>query len=255
MDVNKNSYTFLFASLMVLVVALLLSVSYVQLKPFQDRNIELEKKQNILSSVGINILREEAEDTYDKYIIEEVVVDNQGEKVLGYSAFDIDLAKEIKKSSEDQLLPLFVSEMNDKKQYIIPLRGKGLWGPIWGFISLESDLNRVFGAVFDHKAETPGLGAEINQDFFQLPFKGKEIFKDNTLMSIKVVKGGASKDDLYSVDGISGGTITSDGVTDMLYERLSMYSAYLNKMKKSNEVESMILELDSLDIISDSIIN
>jgi len=255
MDVNKNSYTFLFASLMVLVVALLLSVSYVQLKPFQDRNIELEKKQNILSSVGVNISREEADDVYDKYIIEEVVVDNQGEKVLGYSAFDIDLAKEIKKSSEDQLLPLFVSEMNDKKQYIIPLRGKGLWGPIWGFISLESDLNRVFGAVFDHKAETPGLGAEINQDFFQLPFKGKEIFKDNTLMSIKVVKGGASKDDLYSVDGISGGTITSDGVTDMLYERLSMYSAYLNKMKKSNEVESMILELDSLDIISDSIIN
>jgi len=255
MDVNKNSYTFLFASLMVLVVALLLSVSYVQLKPFQDRNIELEKKQNILSSVGINILREEAEDTYDKYIIEEVVVDNQGEKVLGYSAFDIDLAKEIKKSSEDQLLPLFVSEMNGKKQYIIPLRGKGLWGPIWGFISLESDLNRVFGAVFDHKAETPGLGAEINQDFFQLPFKGKEIFKDNTLMSVKVVKGGASKDDLYAVDGISGGTITSDGVTDMLYERLSMYTAYLNKMKKSNEVESMILELDSLEIISDSIIN
>ncbi len=255
MDVNKNSYTFLFASLMVLVVALLLSVSYVQLKPFQDRNIELEKKQNILSSVGINILREEAEDAYDKYIIEEVVVDNQGEKVLGYSAFDIDLAKEIKKSKKDQLLPLFVSEMNDKKQYIIPLRGKGLWGPIWGFISLESDLNRVFGAVFDHKAETPGLGAEINQDFFQLPFKGKEIFKDNTLMSVKVVKGGASKDDLYAVDGISGGTITSDGVTDMLYERLSMYTAYLNKMKKSNEVESMILELDSLDIISDSIIN
>ena len=255
MDVNKNSYTFLFASLMVLVVALLLSVSYVQLKPFQDRNIELEKNQNILSSVGINILREEAEDAYDKYIIEEVVVDNQGEKVLGYSAFDIDLAKEIKKSSEDQLLPLFVSEMNGKKQYIIPLRGKGLWGPIWGFISLESDLNRVFGAVFDHKAETPGLGAEINQDFFQLPFKGKEIFKDNTLMSVKVVKGGASKDDLYAVDGISGGTITSDGVTDMLYERLSMYTAYLNKMKKSNEVESMILELDSLEIISDSIIN
>ena len=130
-------------------------------------------------------------------------------------------------------------------QIIIPLRGKGLWGPIWGFISLESDLNSVFGAVFDHKAETPGLGAEINQDFFQSPFKGKEIFKDNTLMSVKVVKGGASKDDLYAVDGISGGTITSDGVTDMLYERLSMYTAYLNKMKKSNEVESMILELDS----------
>ena len=255
MDVNNNSYTFLFASLMVLVVALLLSVSYVQLKPFQDRNIELEKKQNILSSVGIDILREEAEDAYDKYIIEEVVVDNQGEKVLGYSAFDVDLAKEIKKSSEDQLLPLFVSEMNGNKQYIIPLRGKGLWGPIWGFISLESNLNSVFGAVFDHKAETPGLGAEINQDFFQSPFKGKEIFKDNTLMSVKVVKGGASKDDLYAVDGISGGTITSDGVTDMLYERLSMYTAYLNKMKKSNEVESMILELDSLEIISDSIIN
>ena len=255
MDVNKNTYTFIFASVLVIVLAAILSFLSVNLSPKQDANIVKEKKQNILKSVGINTSRDSSDVLYNQYIKEEIVLDYNGDIVEG-TAFNVDLKLEMKKNIKDQLFPIFLANIdNNRECYIIPLRGKGLWGPIWGFISLESDLNRVFGAVFDHKAETPGLGAEINQDFFQLPFKGKEIFKDNTLMSVKVVKGGASKDDLYAVDGISGGTITSDGVTDMLYERLSMYTAYLNKMKKSNEVESMILELDSLEIISDSIIN
>ena len=150
-------------------------------------------------------------------------------------AFNIDLAKELKKAPKDQFLPLFIGQ--DKSgvvKYIIPLRGKGLWGPIWGFISLEEDLNTVFGAVFDHKSETPGLGAEINQyEAFQKQFndgKNKKKILDGTkVVSIKVIKGGAPKNDVHGVDGISGGTITSDGVTDMLKERLSMYAPYFKK--------------------------
>jgi Na+-transporting NADH:ubiquinone oxidoreductase subunit C len=177
MDVNKNSYTFGFAAVMVVVVAALLSVAAISLKPFQSRNILLEKKQNILSSVGINIDREEADIQYPIFVKEELVLNYKGEEVDGV-AFDVDLQKELKKDKKLQSLPLFISEVDGKKQYIIPLRGKGLWGPIWGFISLEDDLNTVFGAVFDHKSETPGLGAEINQPFFEDPFSGKSLFDE-----------------------------------------------------------------------------
>jgi len=254
MDVNKNSYTFGFAAVMVVVVAALLSVAAISLKPFQSRNILLEKKQNILSSVGINIDREEADIQYSIFVKEELVLNYKGEEVDGV-AFDVDLQKELKKDKNLQSLPLFISEVDGKKQYIIPLRGKGLWGPIWGFISLEDDLNTVFGAVFDHKSETPGLGAEINQPFFEDPFSGKSLFDGEELKSIKVIKGGAGEDNMYGVDGISGGTITSDGVTDMLLERLTMYLPYFNKIKPSIEVNSVFSAMDSVATVNDSLIN
>ena len=254
MNVNKNTYTFLFAIIMVIVVAAILSSAYLKLKPYQDMNIELEKKQNILNSVGISILRDSADIIYPKYIKEQIVINSFGEKING-SAFDIDLAVEIKKPKDQQLLPLFISEVNNEKQYIIPLRGKGLWGPIWGFIALEEDLNTVFGAVFDHKGETPGLGAEINRPFFQDQFSGKIIFKDEKLVSISVLKGGADPSDMHAVDGISGGTITSDGVTDMLAERLNMYLPYLEKNNKYKEVELIMFDMDSVPSLNDSIVN
>ncbi len=254
MDVNKNSYTFGFAAVMVVVVAALLSVAAISLKPFQSRNILLEKKQNILSSVGINIDREEADIQYSIFVKEELVLNYKGEEVDGV-AFDVDLQKELKKDKNLQSLPLFISEVDGKKQYIIPLRGKGLWGPIWGFISLEDDLNTVFGAVFDHKSETPGLGAEINQPFFEDPFSGKSLFDGEELKSIKVIKGGAGEDNMYGVDGISGGTITSDGVTDMLLERLTMYLPYFNKIKPTIEVNSVFSAMDSVATVNDSLIN
>jgi Na+-transporting NADH:ubiquinone oxidoreductase subunit C len=254
MDVNKNSYTFGFAAVMVVVVAALLSVAAISLKPFQSRNILLEKKQNILSSVGINIDREEADIQYSIFVKEELVLNYKGEEVDGV-AFDVDLQKELKKDKNLQSFPLFISEVDGKKQYIIPLRGKGLWGPIWGFISLEDDLNTVFGAVFDHKSETPGLGAEINQPFFEDPFSGKSLFDEEELKSIKVIKGGAGEDNMYGVDGISGGTITSDGVTDMLLERLTMYLPYFNKIKPTIEVNSVFSAMDSVAKVNDSLIN
>jgi len=254
MDVNKNSYTFGFAAIMVIIVAALLSSAAIGLKPFQDRNVELEKKQNILSSVGIVTDRDGAEELYPTYIKQELVLNNKGEEVEG-SAFDIDLGKEVKKLADAQLLPLFISEVDGATRYIIPLRGKGLWGPIWGFISLEDDLNSVFGAVFDHKGETPGLGAEINRPMFQDPFAGKTIFEGEEFTSIKVIKGGAEQGDMHGVDGVSGGTITSDGVSDMLEERLSMYLPYFNTLKPAIVVDSVFSTMDSVVTINDSIIN
>ena len=233
MNVEKNSYTFIFATIMVLIVAALLATTAISLKPFQETNVALEKKQNILSSIGVDVDRNIADKEYSKYIIEELVLNNKGEKVDGV-AFDIDLAKQLKKEPDDQLLPLFVAKTENGNKYIIPLRGKGLWGPIWGFMALNDDLNTVYGAVFDHKSETPGLGAEINQyELFQKQFEGKEILNGNELVSITVIKGGAPEGDKHGVDGISGGTITSDGVTDMLLERLTMYESYFrnNQLK------------------------
>ena len=233
MNVEKNSYTFIFATIMVLIVAALLATTAISLKPFQETNVALEKKQNILSSIGVDVDRNIADKEYSKYIIEELVLNNKGEKLDGV-AFDIDLAKQLKKEPDDQLLPLFVAKTENGNKYIIPLRGKGLWGPIWGFMALNDDLNTVYGAVFDHKSETPGLGAEINQyELFQKQFEGKEILNGNELVSITVIKGGAPEGDKHGVDGISGGTITSDGVTDMLLERLTMYEPYFrnNQLK------------------------
>ncbi|MDC3305973.1 NADH:ubiquinone reductase (Na(+)-transporting) subunit C [Flavobacteriales bacterium] len=254
MDVNKNSYTIGFATIMVIIVAALLSSAAIGLKPFQSKNIEQEKKQNILKSVGVEVSREQAEIDYSTYIKEELVVNHLGEIQEG-SAFNVDLSKEVRKDAKDQSLPLYVAEVEGALRYIIPLRGKGLWGPIWGFISLEKDLNTISAAVFDHKAETPGLGAEINRDFFQDPFAGKTIFDGEEFKSIKVIKGGAKEGDKHGVDGISGGTITSDGVTDMIFERLSMYLPYFNNVKPAIEVDSVFSAMDSVVTVNDSIIN
>jgi len=235
MNVDKNSYTFSFAIVMVIVVAGLLSFTAINLKKPQLKNIELEKKQNILSSIGINVERDQAGLNFDKYIKEKIVLNSSGEEVKG-DAFKIDLSKELKKNKKDQLLPLYVAIVEGEKKYIIPLRGKGLWGPIWGFLSLENDFNTVYGAVFDHKSETPGLGAEINQyEDFQQQFEGKQILEGAKVVSITVWKGGAKPDDVHGVDGISGGTITSDGVTYMLEERLNMYAPYFKNMLEQNK--------------------
>ena len=253
MDVNKNGYTFFFATLMVVVVAATLSVAFIQLKPLQDSNVNKEKMQNILSTIGVEASRDEAEKLYPKYIVSQLVLNAKGEitvdepvemeggKVKESQAFAIDLAKELKKEVSAQQFPLYVAEKDGKKLYVVPLRGKGLWGPIWGYLSLKEDMNTVFGASFDHKTETPGLGAEINKGWFQEPFIGKKIYdKEGNFVSIIVTKGGAAPDDLHGVDAISGGTITSDGVTNMLAERLGNYQSYFEKNKPKPEPVKVI---------------
>jgi len=243
MNVNSNTYTIGFACIMVILVAALLASTSIQLTPLQDRNIELEKKQNILQSVGVYIDRDASEASYSKFIKEELVLDING-NILEGSAFNIDLGDELKKDINDQKFPLYISMLEDSsKCFIIPLRGKGLWGPIWGYLALKDDINTVYGAVFAHKSETPGLGAEINQGFFQEPFRDKKIFNENNeFVSIKVIKGGAPEGSIHGVDGISGGTITSDGVTDMLKERVGRYLPYLERNRPIENNDTTIVK-------------
>lgn len=225
MNVNSNGYTFGFAAVMVVVVAAVLSFVATSLKPMQDKNVELEKMQNILSSIQVEVSRDEAAEVYQDYILEELVV-SEGSLVQGVDAFNVDMAKEIRLENDERNAPLYVAEKDGKTYYVIPLRGAGLWGPIWGYLSLEEDLNTVYGAVFDHKAETPGLGAEIKYPIFTDQFKGKKILDDQgNFLGIDVRKGGSTTD--YEVDGISGGTITSDGVEVMILDCLKSYFPFL----------------------------
>lgn len=248
MDANKNSYTFSFAAVMVVLVATLLSVAAISLKPFQDKNVEAEKKQNILTTLGIEVSREDAAKVYKEKITSSYVLNSEGTVVDG-DAFTVDLGVELKKPVDQQVFPVFEGEKNGQKSYILPMRGKGLWGPIWGYLALEEDMSTISGAVFDHKSETPGLGAEISLGWFQEPFIGKTIFDGKEFKSIKVVKGGAKEDDMHGVDGISGGTITSDGVSDMLDERLSKYLPFFNQ-KLSEMIEADTVVVDSLQALT-----
>lgn len=234
MSRDSNLYTFLFVGIMIVGIASILAYTSQTLKPMQDENVKNEKMQNILSTVGINVSREEAEESYKKYIVEELALKIDGSINENINPFsDLNLAKELKKDYEDQHFPLYVAEINSEKYYIIELRGTGLWDAIWGYISLKSDFNTVNGVSFDHKGETAGLGAEITKDWFKESFKDEKIFNsDGKLVGITVLKGNndpnnIDKDD-HEVDAISGSTITGDGVTDMIYERVNNYLPYLS---------------------------
>lgn len=223
---------------MVVVIAVALSIVAVKLKPAQEENIRIEKMQNILASVNVPIAeipKNQIGEAYAKVIKTAFGVNNKGEVVEQNAdkIFTIEMANELKKPVEKQILPVYVAVLeNGDSAYIVPLRGKGLWGPIWGYMSFKTDLNTIYGTNFDHKGETPGLGAEINQEWFMKPFRGKQIFTtDGKLVSITIVKGGAKPDDIHGVDAISGGTITSKGVEKMIHDNLTNYEAYFKKHK------------------------
>ncbi len=230
----SNTYIFAFSSIMVIVVAAILSVAAMTLQPLQKKNVEINKKQNILTSINLESDAKNAESLYDNYIQESYAVNSKGELVDGIDAFNIDMKKELAKPLEEQNLPVFVSTLEESKQYIIPVYGKGLWGPIWGYVSLKDDLSTIYGANFSHKSETPGLGAEIDTKEFQQQFIGKEIFNEQgQFVSVKIMKSGAAAaGSKYEVDGISGGTITSNGVDDMLKDCLKSYEPYFKDLKQ-----------------------
>ena len=230
MNVNSNGYTYTFATVMVVLVAVLLSAASLGLKSKQENNVKQEKMQSILSSVGVEVDRSGAEEAYNT-VIEKVLTIKGGEVVSEdrETGFTIDMATAIKSSNMDREVPLYVANKDGQTFYIVPLRGKGLWGPVWGFVSLESDGNTVVGANFGHKSETPGLGAEITTPMFTDQFPGKKISEAGMFQSISVVKKGTSNGD-YAVDGISGGTITSNGVNDMLADCLAPYAEYFKNI-------------------------
>ena len=232
MDTNKNSYTIIYAAVMVIVVALLLALVSSGLKETQTTNVKLDKKKQILSALQINLEDQDAAALYDQYIVKELVVNTKADilsEVKG-EAFDIDIVKEAAKPIESRQLPIYVAQLEGQTKYIIPLRGAGLWGPIWGYVALNDDKNTVFGTYFSHASETPGLGAEIALPKFQQEFVGKHILNDrNEFVSIAVMKAGQKSDTQEQVDGISGGTITSKGVEAMLLNSIGQYEAFLIK--------------------------
>lgn len=232
MDTNKNSYTIIYAAVMVVIVALLLALVSSGLKETQTTNVKLDKKKQILSALQINLEDQDAAALYDQYVVKELVVNTKADilsEIKG-EAFDIDIVKEAAKPLESRHLPVYVAQVEGQTKYIIPLRGAGLWGPIWGYVALNDDKNTVFGTYFSHASETPGLGAEISLPKFQQEFVGKHILNDrNEFVSIAVMKAGQKSDTQEQVDGISGGTITSKGVEAMLLNSIGQYEAFLIK--------------------------
>ena len=238
MNRDSNAYTFLFATLMVLVVASSLAFTASSLKDLQNANVRKEKMQNILATVGIQTDREKAESLYKKYITAKLSLTQAGTVDQEVDAFEIKLNNELKKPASEQRFPLYEANVEGEIFYIVPLRGAGLWNAIWGYIALEEDKNTIKGAVFDHTGETAGLGAEITQQWFQDRFLGENVFDaDGNLVGINVSKTNNDPKDLdkddHEVDAISGATITGDGVTDMILERLTHYLPYLKVEKNT----------------------
>ena len=233
MDRNSNTYTFLFSSILVIIVALVLAFVSQATKSLYESNKENEKMQSILATIGVDVERDNAAGVFNDYIKQSLTLNADGSINTAVNAFDVKLNRELKKDADKQSYPLYIAEKDGKKYYVIPLYGSGLWDAIWGYIALESDKNTIKGAIFDHKAETPVLGAQITEKWFQEQFKGKKIlndanagFTDNNFVSVRAIKGGADINDIHGVDGISGSTKTADGINDMLQERLAHYLIY-----------------------------
>ena len=221
MNTNKNSYIFIYASVMVVIVAFLLAFVSSVLKPMQQKNVELDKKKQVLAA--LNIFEKDAETAYNTYVKADQLLAADGSVAAENGGF----AVENSAVSADKL-PLYVCEVNGETKYVLPLYGAGLWGPIWGYVALNADKETIYGVYFSHAGETPGLGAEItNREKFQVPFIGKKAIGANNDVVISVVKAGKVQNPECEVDGISGGTITSNGVDAMLKSSIGLYKAFL----------------------------
>lgn len=245
---DGNGYTIGFAIVMVIVVGGILAALAQGLKPAIKENERFEKQQSILYAMGINenidadgndkgsvnfIPTDQVEEAYKKYIKESYVFQN-GKILEGEDAFKVDMKKQSKLSKSERKLPLFVGENNGKKSYVIPMYGKGLWDAIWGYVAIDDQLI-VQGATFDHKGETPGLGANIKERYFMDDFIGEHIMNDGKYAGITVAKGNndpknETKDD-NEVDALAGATITGDGVTAMVKSTLKSYVPQIQNMK------------------------
>ncbi len=182
----NDRYIFRYIIILVAIVSILLSAAAMWLQPYQKRNELNEQRINILKAAGIT------------------GVDNKNaEQLFGQHCT----------AEHDGDLPYYVI---DDHITVVPMRGNGLWGPIWGYLGLSDDLQTVVGAVFDHKSETPGLGAEITTEQYQSQYDGKQLLRDNDNISV-------------DVDAIAGATRTSKGVEEMIDRTLKTYIPYLEK--------------------------
>lgn len=240
---QSNAYIIGFAVVLTIVLGGALSVAAVLLKEPQDKAVELDTKKQILSAVMSTegYSKQELADIYSKRI-RSVVVNIDGEEVEDYGVEkpeDINIKKQYKKKNpEDKFLPVFkyLKEGSDSEieAFILPVYGFGLWDNIWGFTAIKNDFNTIKGVTFDHKAETPGLGARITSAEIQNRYEGKKLYDDGELVSVDMVKGEGNEGlTEHQVDGMSGATITGKGVNDMLKNYMGYYEGYFKKMKTS----------------------
>ncbi len=237
---HSNFHTIIFVSFMAIISSLLLSLTYTSLKPMQDINVEVDMKKNILKSIGKNTDTMDSEDVVKMYddIIVEVVLSMEGEIDTSIAIGDLE---SIENKSTGEIKYIYNSvrylpayESTDlSAAFIIPISGKGLWSTLYGYFAIsKDDYSTSKGITFYKHGETPGLGAEVEEDWFQNQFKEsseKKIFNSSgELKSISVVKK-ARISDHHEVDGISGATITSKGVSDFLFRDINNYKFYLIK--------------------------
>ena len=244
----SNSYIFRYAAILVILVAVILSTAAMILKPMQDKNIATARMRGILEACNLRPTTADAVQLYEQFITREIVINPQGEEVSVYDvkskqfisgstrAFNVDLKVELKLkyANEDFILPLYQYINQNDTFLVIPVHGRGLWGPIYGNIAFRTDGNTIAGARFFHDKETPGLGAEIDQYWFSEQFIGKQIFDENRkFVSVRPIKGGVQKlaesQHIHGVDAVSGGTITSNGLGNTIENVLESYVVYLNK--------------------------
>ena len=245
-NTDSNQYTILFAIGMVVIVGSLLAFTASSLKPNIVENERMEKQQNILYAMGVNengdndivfVSTDKVASEFSKYVTTQLVLDAQGNAFEDNEAYLIDVKKEQAKvkNGGTRALPLFVGKKEGQSYYIIPIRGKGLWDAIWGYVALDEDMV-VQGAFFDHAAETPGLGANIKQRYFMDDFIGEKLLSSTgDFKGITVAKGNNDpknliKDD-YEVDALAGATITGDGVSAMIKSDLKLYLPYFQNLK------------------------
>lgn len=235
MNKQSNTYTIIYIIVLVTLVGAILAMTSMSLKDKQQSNADADKMKQILASIHETADDANVAELFDKYIVEQLVVDSKGD-VIGNDAFGIDVQTESKiKDAAERKLPVYVADLGEKgRKYILPVYGAGLWGPIWGYVALDADGSTIYGAYFAHQGETPGLGAEIEKPAFSDQFDGKSMFKNGKYLPVAVVKKGqkAPNGEDY-VDGVSGGTITSKGVSAMLTDCLMPYETFLNKLRNT----------------------
>lgn len=227
LDKNSSGFTFGFAFVLVVVVGALLASVSMGLKDLQNKNKDDKKRMDILGAFGVKSTRDNAAELYSKHVKNAVIV--KGKDMSTAKAFDVDIQKEFRDkniAADARNFPLYTCENKGETFYVIPMVGKGLWGPIWGYVALKSDKTTIFGAKFDHKGETPGLGAEIKTEGYQKQYKG-----ELASGAITVVKDGSGAGINGKVDAITGGTITSKGVEEMVDRTLKVYSDYFKTQK------------------------
>ena len=238
MNRDKNSYVLIYAAVMVILAAVLLAGAAIVLRPAQQENANIDKMQQILRALGQTPDKSAVISTYKELIKQELLVNAEGQVVKTFEgdqvgsseAFNANTELDYKliAKGEKRDLPVFVAEVDGKKLYVFPLNGAGLWNKIWGYLAVDAaDHSTIEGADFGNAGETPGLGAEISMPHFPAQFKGKHIYREGVFTGIAVVKNGQKVEDKDYVDGISGGTLTSNGVNDMLAASLKPFQKFL----------------------------